>query len=254
MPTGFKPQPMPAELVFCPFSASAGTFPQNAVSKMGRKHLAMDERLSKLDVIHSFITRRTSTRATMALDRSIRSFDSNGWLHVGKTNISKGNICPYYGSEIPDPNGTLRLEPNKRYMLLRDPVELEMAAATFNNIPLLIEHVAVSADDHQPDLIVGSTGTDASFTKPYLTNSLVVWAQDAINLILNDEQKELSCAYRYRADMTPGTFEGQRYDGVMREIEGNHVALVEEGRAGHDVVVGDSANEVKPWIVGGIAR
>ncbi|MCV5420626.1 DUF2213 domain-containing protein, partial [Escherichia coli] len=30
------------------------------------------------------------------------------------------------------------------------------------------------------------------------------------------------------------------YDGVMRDIVGNHVALVTEGRAGSDVVVGDS--------------
>lgn len=40
--------------------------------------------------------------------------------------------------------------------------------------------------------------------------------------------------------MTPGVHEGQPYDGVMRDIVGNHVALVIEGRAGSDVVVGDS--------------
>ena len=41
--------------------------------------------------------------------------------------------------------------------------------------------------------------------------------------------------------MTPGvTPEGEKYDGVMRDIVGNHVALVREGRAGPDVVVGDS--------------
>src|SRR6202012_2673760 len=36
-----------------------------------------------------------------------------------------------------------------------------------------------------------------------------------------------------------------RYDGVMRDIVGNHVALVEEGRAGPDVMVGDSKKELK---------
>jgi len=198
----------------------------------------MSSRLAKLSTIGTFLS-RTST-PSMAMDRSIRSFDSDGRLHVERTNISKGNVCPYYGSEIPDPTGTLRLDPDKQYMLLRDPVELSKAVSSFNNIPLLIKHFAVSADDHQPDLVVGSTGTDAIYQHPYLTNSLVVWVKDAINLIQREEQKELSCAYRYRADMTPGTFEGQYYDGVMRDIEGNHVALVEEGRAGHDVVVGDS--------------
>ena len=51
--------------------------------------------------------------------------------------------------------------------------------------------------------------------------------------------KELSCAYRYDPDFTQGTYDGQRYDFVMRNIRGNHVALVEEGRAGPDVVVAD---------------
>ena len=78
------------------------------------------------------------------------------------------------------------------------------------------------------------------FDAPYLKNSLVVWDGEAIKLIEDDKQKELSCGYRYRADMTPGTYEGVRYDGVMRDIRGNHVALVEEGRAGPDVLVADS--------------
>jgi len=40
--------------------------------------------------------------------------------------------------------------------------------------------------------------------------------------------------------MEPGEFEGQPYDGRMTEIQGNHLALVELGRAGADVVVADS--------------
>jgi hypothetical protein len=95
-------------------------------------------------------------------------------------------------------------------------------------------------------LVVGSTGTDAKFVAPYLTNSLVIWVQDAIDAIENETQKELSCAYRYRADMTPGSYIGERYDGVMRNIIGNHVAVIPEGRAGSDVVVADSrANGIR---------
>jgi hypothetical protein len=45
--------------------------------------------------------------------------------------------------------------------------------------------------------------------------------------------------------MTPGMYEGQRYDGVMRDIQGNHVALVEVGRAGPDVMAADSQLEMK---------
>ena len=176
----------------------------------------------------------------MAFDRAtVRSVDPDGRLHVEMSNISKANVCPYLGKEIPDWQA-LGLQPDKIYQLLRDPEELRKAAPTFNNLPLLSQHVPVSAANHQPDLVVGSTGTDAEFSHPYLKNSLVVWAKDAIDAIQSEVQKELSSAYRYRADMTPGTFQGARYDGVMRNIVGNHVALVKEGRAGTDVVVGDS--------------
>ena len=177
---------------------------------------------------------------SLAFDRSsVRTKDVDGRLHVEVTNISKANVCPYMGKEIPDWE-LLGLDPEKIYQLYRDPDELKKAAPTFNNIPLLSEHVPVSIDDHQPELVVGSTGTDAEFVAPYLRNSLVVWEANAIAGIESNTQRELSCAYRYVPDMTPGVVDGISYDGVMREIRGNHVALVETGRAGSDVIVGDS--------------
>jgi hypothetical protein len=177
----------------------------------------------------------------LAMDRdSVRSTDEDGRLHVKVANISKANICPYRGEEIPDWE-RLGLKADQVYHLLRHPDELAKGAASFNNLPILSKHVPVTVDDHQPDLVVGSTGTDAKFSHPFLGNSLVVWEGDAIRRIESGQQRELSSAYRYDADMTPGEYEGAAYDGVMRNIRGNHVALVEQGRAGADVVVGDAA-------------
>lgn len=177
----------------------------------------------------------------LAFDRSsVRSYDLDGRLHVAVCNISKANICPYVGREIPDYE-KLGLEPDRIYKLYRHPDELANGAPTFNNIPLLSEHVPVSAADHQPDLVVGALGSDAAYVHPYLQNSLVIWKADAIKGVESEEQCELSAAYRYRADMEPGEVDGEPYDGVMRDIIGNHEALVKEGRAGTDVIVGDSA-------------
>ena len=69
---------------------------------------------------------------------------------------------------------------------------------------------------------------------------LTVWDRAAIDAIEDGSFRELSCAYRYDPDFTPGSYEGTPYDFIMRNIRGNHVALVEEGRAGPDVVVADS--------------
>jgi hypothetical protein len=112
---------------------------------------------------------------------------------------------------------------------------------------LLSRHVPFSVNDHRPELVVGSTGTDAKFDGIYLKNSLVLWAQDAIDAVESGRQKELSCAYRYTADMTPGIYQGVRFDGRMVDLCGNHVALVSEGRAGSDVVVGDAMTPAQSY-------
>ena len=178
-------------------------------------------------------------RLSIAQDRSLRSYDQDGRLHVESSNISKATVNPYYGSEIPNYQ-QLGLEPKKVYYLLRDPEELEKAAPTFNNLPLLSKHIPVSADEPQKEVIAGTTGSDTVFKDGYLKCSLAVWDAEAIAGIESGEQVELSSAYHYTADMTAGEFEGRHYDGVMRDIVGNHVALVDVGRAGRDVVVSDA--------------
>lgn len=181
----------------------------------------------------------------LAFDRAtVRTIDTYGRMHVAISNISKATVNPYRGNEIPDWEA-LGLDANRIYFLLRDPQELEKAASTFNGIQLLHIHIPVDANQPRKERVVGTTGTDATFQAPYLKNSLVVWDAIAIAGIDSEEQKELSSAYGYRADMTPGVYEGVAYDGAMRDIRGNHVALVEVGRAGPDVVVGDS-NTLNP--------
>jgi hypothetical protein len=176
----------------------------------------------------------------LAFDKStVRTIDQFGRMHVSVSNISKAAVNPYRGNEILEWQ-SLGLDPDKVYYLLRDPAELEKAAPTFNNIPILNKHVPVTVEKPEKEHVVGSTGTDAALADPYLRNSLVIWDAVAIAGINTKQQCELSSAYWYEADMTPGTFGGVRYDGIMRNIRGNHVALVDVGRAGPDVIVGDS--------------
>ena len=170
---------------------------------------------------------------------SVRRYDADGKLHVELTPISKANVCLYYGKEIPEWEA-LGLEADKAYRLLRDPEELKKAVDTFNNQPLLSTHIAVSIINPPKDSIIGATGSDAVFEDGYLKNSLVIWDVNSIIGVENEQQREISSSYRYRLDMTPGVYEGEAYDGVMRDIVCNHVAIVPSGRAGPDVFVYDS--------------
>lgn len=170
---------------------------------------------------------------------SVRHYDENGFLHVDLCNITKEQVAPYYGWEIPGWQ-ELGLIPNKIYYGYRPFEEIKKAADTFNNLPLLSEHVEDGADKKNQNLRVGSLGTNVTAKEPYLTNSLAVYDEKAIKAIESGEKKELSSAYRYDPVFKPGFFDGQRYDFRMENIRGNHVALVKEGRAGSDVVVADS--------------
>lgn len=170
---------------------------------------------------------------------SVRTYDEDGMMHVALTPISKANVCIYYGKEIPD-SEALGLDPNKAYRLLREPEELKKAVSTFNNKPVLNKHIGVTVIDPPKESIVGSTGERSEFDGTYLKNSLVLWDIDSILGVETEKQKEISSSYRYKLDMTPGEYEGETYDGVMRDIVCNHVAIVPSGRAGSDVFVYDS--------------
>jgi hypothetical protein len=175
----------------------------------------------------------------LAFDRTARRYDADGRLHVDRTHISKATVNPYYGEEIPN-WANLGLVADKIYQLFRPPEELEKAAPTFNRLPILSRHVPVTVDAPQPHLIVGAIGSDVEFNAPYLDASITIWDATSIAGIEEDIQRELSCAYRYVAVMESGEYEGKPYDGFMTNIQGNHLAIVEVGRAGHDVIVADA--------------
>lgn len=177
----------------------------------------------------------------LAFDKaSARTFDKDGRLHVSRTPISKSNVCLYLGREIPGWD-QLGLDPNKVYRLYRDAEALAKGASTFNNIQLTKKHIQVNADDPKKEEIVGSIGSDVVYEAPYLWASMCIWDNEAIGLVEAEKLDEISSAYHYVPVMQPGTSpDGEAFDGRMTEIIGNHVSLVEQGRAGPDVVVADS--------------
>ena len=180
---------------------------------------------------------------TLAIDRgSVRTVDDNGFLHVKISPLTRVQVAPYYGKEIPGWR-TLGLDPDKIYKGYRPESELKKATTieSINGIPIQLRHHPDFAEDPAKDTRIGATGTDGKYASPYLMNSLHFFDKKARDLIESEALRELSLAYRYKPDFTPGkTEDGQEYDFIMRDISGNHLALVEQGRAGHEVLVYDS--------------
>lgn len=179
-----------------------------------------------------------------AFDRkTARSKDADGRMRVKDCILSTAEVNPYPGSQIPKWE-SLGLEPRKIYELYRDPDELEKAVPTFEGIPLMVKHIVQTAEQPRKEYQAGAVHS-ITFDGKHLRGDLLVSDAYAIGLIESDELSDLSCGYRYDPVMQPGEAGGTKYDGVMRNIQGNHVALVDDGRA-TGAHVADSAMRENP--------
>lgn len=165
-----------------------------------------------------------------------KTVDYNDFWYIKSNPITKAGVFPYLGKQI-DPS----LEPDKIYMVLRPSDEIEKAQETFKLLPLTDEHEMLGADftPAEEKGIHGVTGEETIFKDGTLYTPIKIYSE-----YLKDEieggKKELSAGYFCKYDLTSGEYEGEHYDAIQRDLRGNHIALVENGRMGHDVRVMDS--------------
>jgi len=172
---------------------------------------------------------------------SKRKADTNGWYEIKENPLSKTGVFPYLGKTIHE-----SLDPDTIYHVYRPAEELskEETLESFRLLPWIDDHVMLGASDDgltpaEKKGIQGVIGEEISFDGEYLRGNLKVFSEKLMSLIQNGK-KELSIGYRCLYDLAPGVYNGQPYDAIQREIRGNHVALVDEGRSGPDVAVLDS--------------
>ena len=174
------------------------------------------------------------------LNESARNKDINGFIEVEGNPISKVGVFPYSGIQISD-----ELDPEKIYMIYRPEEELSNSETieSFKLVPFTDEHTMLgpSSEGMMPAEkkgVHGVIGEKVYYEDGYLKGNLKIFSEKLTDSIDNGKT-ELSIGYRCLYDMQNGVYNGQKYDGIQREIRGNHLALVEEGRSGHDVSVLD---------------
>lgn len=184
---------------------------------------------------------------TLAFDSAVtfRWHDEDGRMHVDRSNLTRVQVAPYYGREIPD-SERLGLDPEKIYYGYRPAEELSdpETVRSVIGIPIQLNHHLDYPGAPAKDTRVGSTGDSAKFDGTYLSNSLHIQDADACARIRDGSMRQLSLAYHYEPEMRSGEWNGQTYDFIMRRIRGQHLALVEEGRAGSSCIVEDHALEL----------
>lgn len=189
------------------------------------------------------------------MDKRIQAFDSigvssryttdEGFL-VARGVISRTGVQTYLAGEI-----GVDGDPLRKIVLYRPESEVFNPAsiASFDGKPVTIGHppVLVTADNWK-EYAHGDVKNVTNATDGYLGADMIFKTPDVIKA-LDSGKSEISNGYTFTLDLTAGTTpDGQAFDGIQRNIKGNHVALVEKGRCGSACRVGDenpdSTNEV----------
>lgn len=109
--------------------------------------------------------------------------------------------------------------------------------ASFAGKAITMEHPPVLLDsENTKNHSVGFTGTEVVYDDGFVRAVMTITDQEVIDRVMRGDVREVSAGYRVSYDPTPGVTEnGEHYDGIQKEISGNHVAIVRRGRAGPQV-------------------
>lgn len=167
-----------------------------------------------------------------------REYTDEGYLIV-PSRISRIGIQEYLAIEM----GLTDRDPTDIIKVYRPEEEVfrDESLSSFANKPV--------TNNHPPELVnsknfrdygVGFSGPEVTRDGMFAKTVLQVTDETAIKNI-ESGKVELSNGYTADIDWTPGvTPDGEQYDAVQRNIKGNHIAIVERGRAGPACRVADN--------------
>lgn len=164
----------------------------------------------------------------------------DGYMVV-RARAARAGIYDYLGKEV-DPEGkTFAADQVVRVYRSEAEVFAQDSVASFLMKPVTNDHPSqpVTADNWR-DYAKGVVGK-ALRDGEYLAFDIVLMDKATIADV-EAGKRELSNGYASLLDFTAGeTAEGQAYDAVQKQIRGNHVAVVDKGRAGPMCRISDAA-------------
>lgn len=174
---------------------------------------------------------------------SAKTLTPEGFLDCS-AKISRVGIQEYYAFEL----GELFTD-RDAFSIIRvyrpaDEVFKSAALDSFSRKPVTVGHPwdGVNASNVK-DVQVGFSGEKMERQGDFMVGTLRIQDAGAVNRVQRGEG-ELSAGYSCDVTREAGTFEGQAYDAVQRNIIGNHIALVDAGRCGPLCRVADRAPQM----------
>lgn len=167
-------------------------------------------------------------------------FTDEGYL-VDHPIVTSVGIFVYH-----NPDGSERRE-----LRLPEEVFAEKSLASYKGKPIIVTHDAGYVDtDNVKEESIGTILSEGYRDGDDVRAEIIIHDTDSLKKY---KMRKLSCGYNLRLDETPGVWEGQPYDAIQRDIEINHLALVDKARAGeqarlnidgqgHDCMKGEKLN------------
>lgn len=195
--------------------------------------------------LHPGVAATLAALPALGVGMDAREYDGNGWFEIKANPISKAGIFPYSGRQL----GLTGPDADRIFNVLRPPEELgdPECVESFKLLPWIDGHVMLGpvaqemtdrALPAEKKGVQGVIGEEVFFKDGTLYANIKAFSSTLAALI-QAGKRELSAGYRCIYDMTAGVWNGLRYDAIQRNIRGNHLALVTEGRMGPDVAVMD---------------
>lgn len=160
---------------------------------------------------------------------------SDGSL-VASATVARTGIQIYAGFEVGKPDVPV-------VNVYRPPEEVfsRDSMASFAHRPVTNDHpTEMVTSDNWKDVAVGNTSDEVMRDGNRVRVPLMISDGAAIS-DYEGGKRQLSSGYTADLEFTPGTTpEGEKYDAIQRNIRANHVAIVQRGRAGPTVGIGDS--------------
>jgi hypothetical protein len=123
--------------------------------------------------------------------------------------------------------------------------ELRLPDEVFDSGSLKSFSMAPVTDDHPPEMLTadnvkhyqkGHLGEIVKKDDDHAVASMMITDPELIRK-MEKGKVQVSCGYHCDVDELPGEWRGEKYDAIQRNIRGNHVAVVDVGRAGETCAV-----------------
>lgn len=160
-----------------------------------------------------------------------------GFLIASARVAKANNIQDYMPSEI----GMAAKADGSPYRIFRPESEVfaRDAVASAAHRPITVDHPPKDVDaSNWKALAVGDTGGEAMRDGDFLQFPIMVTDQAGVTAA-RTTHREFSLGYNADLDMTPGKFGDAEYDGSMRSIRVNHLALCRDARGGPELRIVD---------------